>query len=270
MKEPFENGFLDDFEIRKELWKTCIPIHFKLHPNELSALNSPPPLYKTVNRNTFLPLLASSIRKHFSSFITTLHLGTHESELWFEYNGTPLKWNYPVGVLYDIFSTSSSPLWEVVVRFQGFPSDQLIPYQNENSVKNYFLNSLKESVYIKNGDCSKINSLSVSDSADLWEGFKQLDYNRFWGSNRKLHPESNLKFIPIRLFKRNQSSYTQEIIFPLRDNNKPKQLEDIFSEIGSENPSSVIISGVQPPLDSPLLWVSENLCHPDHFLYIIC
>jgi autophagy-related protein 5 len=32
---------------------------------------------------------------------------------------------------------------------------------------------------------------------------------------------------------------------------------------------TVVVQGIQPPLNTPILWLSNNLCHPDNFLYIV-
>ena len=80
--------------------------------------------------------------------------------------------HYPVGVLYDLYGNQELP-WQLVVHFQGFPSDQLLRCPNEDTVKWQFMNVLKEANYIKHGDTSRVNGLTVAESNDIWDGVKQ-------------------------------------------------------------------------------------------------
>ncbi|PRP76048.1 putative Autophagy-specific protein [Planoprotostelium fungivorum] len=263
------DGLLDDGDIRKEMWKSVVPIRFVLHSNDISTLSVPDPLYLLIPRHTFLPLISKTIHKHFSSF-TALLKGT-ESEMWFDHKGIPLKWNYPVGILYDIMNRNSGAQpWEVGVHFQAYPSDVILHCNNENTVKNYFVNALKESIYIKNGDCSRLNNLSVVDSGDLWEGFRDNDYSRFWQCNQKLSPEpSEFKYIPVRIF-RDKQSYVQEIVTPYDEQGNSRTIGDVLDELfgGKVSYDRVKVQGLRPSMDTPIVWLSGNVCHPDNFLYV--
>lgn len=46
-------------------------------------------------------------------------------------NGTPLKWHFPVGLLYDIFVTDDTLPMQVTVHFKKFPDDLLIRFPNK-------------------------------------------------------------------------------------------------------------------------------------------
>lgn len=81
--------------------------------------------------------------------------------------------HYPIGVLYDWLTSAEELPWNITVHFQSFPSDQIMKCPNEEIVKRQFMNATKEAIYVRYGDCSRVNSLSVSDSMDLWEGLKK-------------------------------------------------------------------------------------------------
>lgn len=46
-------------------------------------------------------------------------------------NGAPLKWHFPVGLLYDIFVTEDALPMQVTVHFKKFPDDLLIRFPNK-------------------------------------------------------------------------------------------------------------------------------------------
>jgi hypothetical protein len=111
--------------------------------------------------------------------------------MWLDYVGLPLKWHYPIGVLFDLYASQLSLPWSLSVHFQGFPSQTLLRCAGEETVKSHFVNSLKEvcsflrssspffshkllkANYLKHGDNSKVNALSLSEQNDLWEGLRK-------------------------------------------------------------------------------------------------
>lgn len=54
---------------------------------------------------------------------------------------TLLERQYPVGVLYDLYSES---LLKLVVHLTNFPERELIRLGNEETLKKYFMNELKQ------------------------------------------------------------------------------------------------------------------------------
>ena len=36
-----------------------------------------------------------------------------------------------------------------------------------------------------------------------------------------------------------------------------------------EADARVLVHGISPPLSTPLQWMAEHMCHPDHFVHII-
>lgn len=45
--------------------------------------------------------------------------------IWFEAAGVPLKWQLPFGVLWDLLGGDALLPWQITVRFQGFPVDEV-------------------------------------------------------------------------------------------------------------------------------------------------
>lgn len=63
------------------------------------------------------------MRKHFSRFVAS---EKQEQEMWLEFNGQPIKWHFPIGVLYDIFTAGERQLpWNLTVHFDKFPEAEI-------------------------------------------------------------------------------------------------------------------------------------------------
>lgn len=87
------------------------------------------------SRRTFIqrfPFLfrGNQVRKHFIRHIQQSD-SRQDHEMWLEFNGIPLKWHYPIGVLLDIYSNDVQLPWNIVVHFERFPENVLMHCQNK-------------------------------------------------------------------------------------------------------------------------------------------
>jgi autophagy-related protein 5 len=265
---------LSDVEIRKIVWDGTIPICFQMASSEVTALEKPLPYYLNVPRLSYLTLVTAPVKEYFSSWAPATI-----DELWFDYNGIPLKWHYPVGVLYDLYSNEELP-WTITVHFREFPVAQLLRCPNMETIQSHFNNTLKEAVYLKHGDISKVNALSLQETTDLWEGVKKNVFEVFWRVNEKLKAEKETtKNVPIRICRK-ERIILQEPTPVCDEQGREYTLGEILklkfpTLITEENGvlklinCTVVVQGIQPPLNTPILWLSNNLCHPDNFLYIV-
>ncbi|XP_022759391.1 autophagy protein 5 isoform X5 [Durio zibethinus] len=150
-------------EAQKYVWDGAIPLQIHLHESQVTTLPPPPPALILAPRIGYLPLLASLLKPYFSS---TLPPGV--DTIWFDYNGLPLKWYIPTGVLFDLLCAEPERPWNLTVHFRGYPGTVLIPCEGEDSVKWSYINSLKEAAYIMNGNCKNVMNMSQSDQLELW------------------------------------------------------------------------------------------------------
>lgn len=109
---------------------------------------------------------------------------------WFSFEDVSLKWHYPLGLLYDLFSgaaPSQAPgagsednnaseddggtlPWRLVLHFTDWPAEQLMNLDAEGKVlHDAFINSVKEADFLRNGTAKGIMSLSKNDSTQLWK-----------------------------------------------------------------------------------------------------
>ena len=138
----------------------------------------------------------------------------------------PLKWHFPLGLLYDLYSgaepayppdvpSSSSHKteqaedeqqrlpWRLTVHFSSYPTEQLTQLDNEDEVlHDLFKNSVKEADYLRTGTGKTVMFLSKEDITQLWEAVKRHDFSLYSPINQKLlnPPGVNLRHLPVRLY----------------------------------------------------------------------
>ena len=88
----------EDREILREIWDGKVPVCFMLATEEASLLEKPEPLYLLVPRQSFFPLVTDGVQRHFQRHVDE----ENQHEMWLESDGLPLKWHYPIGVLFDL------------------------------------------------------------------------------------------------------------------------------------------------------------------------
>ena len=137
------------------------------------------------SRVSYLPSLLPKLRAFFSSSLIEPSSQHHEG--WFSFEGVPLKWHYPVGLLFDLYAGAepvtkigigtehsqadgSSLPWRLMVHFSDWPAEDLVRLDADGVVMNdAFINSVKEADFLRNGTAKGIMSLSKEDSSGLWE-----------------------------------------------------------------------------------------------------
>jgi autophagy-related protein 5 len=80
-------------------------------------------------------------------------------EAWLSFEGVPLKWHYPFGLLYDLYSGrepfsagqdkgvqgNESRAWKLTVHFSDYPVDQLVKLDADGKhLHDLYINSVKE------------------------------------------------------------------------------------------------------------------------------
>ncbi|KAI4289531.1 MAG: hypothetical protein L6R35_001197 [Caloplaca aegaea] len=144
-------------------------------------------------RLSYLPFLLPRLHAFFTSFLIDPSVAPHEG--WFSVEDVPLKWHYPLGLLYDLFSGAApaqadrseddnnhSPSrphpstlpWRLTLHFTEWPGDQLVQPDAEGKVlHDAFINSVKEADFLRNGTAKGIMSLSKDDSTQLWTAVQE-------------------------------------------------------------------------------------------------
>ncbi|XP_057672810.1 autophagy protein 5 [Diorhabda carinulata] len=258
----------NDREILREIWEGKLPICFRLDGEEVADVREPDPFYLMVPRLSYFPLVSDKVKRHFIKYVDN---EKSEQEMWLEYNGQPLKWHYPIGVLYDLLFDKDELLpWNIIVHFDKFPESEIFRFSNKDMVESYFMSCLKEADVLKHrGQIA--GSMQKKDHNQLWLGLQNDKFDQFWAVNRKLMEATNdyehFKYIPYRCYFEN--GYKQKLTQPVTENGTKKTLQDLIHEIFPENTNVMIKThGLIPPLDTPLQWLSEHLSYPDNFLHL--
>ncbi|KAF5286907.1 hypothetical protein FQA39_LY00440, partial [Lamprigera yunnana] len=236
----------NDREILREIWEGKLPVCFKLDSSEVYDLQQPEPFFLMVPRLSYFPLVIDKVRKHFSRYVDN---EKQEQEMWLEYNGQPLKWHFPIGVIFDLYVGSDIQLpWNITVHFDKFPESQIF----REIVEAYFMACIKEADFLKHRG-QVVSSMQKKDHNQLWVGLQNDKFDQFWAVNRKLmealSDQEHFKYIPFRLYI--DDGYRQKLIKPVAEDGKLK----------------IRTHGMIPPMDTPIQWMSEHLSYPDNFLH---
>ncbi len=193
-----------------------------------------------VSRQTYFPLVLDKVQRHFSDSVST---SLKQNEVWLDYNGTPLKWHYPVGLLYDLYAneansnTSDNLPWTVNVHFSDYPAD-MMQYTGKEMVEAYFMSTVKEADALKHKG-KIVNEMLKKDHKQLWYGVQNDKFEQFWTVNKKLMEACGdvstgcFRNIPFRLYE-NDKAFIQKNFEPVSETGKKKTLGDLLEVIYGE------------------------------------
>eukprot|EP01121_Diplochlamys_sp_Union-15-3_P007365 TRINITY_DN1868_c0_g1_i3.p1 TRINITY_DN1868_c0_g1~~TRINITY_DN1868_c0_g1_i3.p1 ORF type:complete len:153 (+),score=23.12 TRINITY_DN1868_c0_g1_i3:467-925(+) len=148
-------------------------------------------------------------------------------------------------------------------------------------MRSHWINTMKEASYLKHGDVKKMNSLTVAETQDIWEFFVNNKFDAFWKINEKLASDKDtIRYVPVRICK--QDRFLQEPVLPKLENGQEETLGGVLAKqvgqyfhqtedgsVQTTSPCKILVHGISPPLETPILWLSQNMSHSDGFLYII-
>ncbi|PVI01338.1 APG5-domain-containing protein [Periconia macrospinosa] len=206
--------------VRQQVWNGSIPLEIHLHKTDCRTYDKSEPYLIQFPRLSYLGLLLHKLHAFFSESL--IYPDASPAEAWLEYENVPLKWHYPLGLLYDLYSGAepaqpSEPLsgpslqegddevlpWKLTLHFSEYPVDQLVKLDTEGKhLHDLFIHNVKEADYLRNGTGKTVMFLSKEDSTQLWNSVEQHDFNLFNPINQKLlNPQGvNLRHMPVKLY----------------------------------------------------------------------
>ncbi|KAL9650840.1 hypothetical protein ABK040_001890 [Willaertia magna] len=264
---------VDDSQIRKQLWGGYIPVVFNITAEQITSFTQPFPYYIMIPRQSYLSLFIEKVKTHFSDFVS----GFGSDNFWLSYNEVPLQWHVPAGVVFDLMTilygnnnnnnnnnTLNLP-WNLTAHFGGnFPSDAVVRCSNEEDAQWHFLNNVKECMYIRYGSTTAMMTLSNDDQAELWNSVKTLNESQYMKMKDKIHlgsKQNSLDDIKVMICLKRAQLKGMTLESFIKDHVNPTLKKEI---------NLFLIQGIQPDGDTEMLWLLENCCLPDGFLYICC
>ncbi|GAA29307.2 autophagy protein 5 [Clonorchis sinensis] len=109
-----------------------------------------------------------------------------EHRVWLEYAHQPLKWHYPIGLLFDLHADGTELPWNVTVHFHNYPSDILLsPPVHRRATEIHFMSVVKEADALKHRS-QVMNQMQARDHHQIWTGILNYNFQQYWDINRRL------------------------------------------------------------------------------------
>ena len=180
-------------ELQKKIWGGSLPLQIRLASSDCRTYDESDSYLVQPSRLSYLAFLLPQLHAFFQPNLINPDVPSQDA--WLSFEGVPLKWHYPLGLLYDLFSgaepidfdrhrrddlvtsqatveaaSGTTPLpWCLVIHFTDYPGDQLIQLDAEGkALLDSYINTVKEADYIRNGTGRTVMSLSKEDSDNLW------------------------------------------------------------------------------------------------------
>lgn len=219
-------------EIQRRVWNGSVPVRivFRVNSKEVE-------LFLEIRRLSYFTNYFCKVISYFKPHF--LELG--EAPVWLEFEGTPIQWQYPIGLLYDLLFLPSQqksqqllvvPMWTVSLNYRDYPSKHIIPFPNTDYLvfaKNTFINQLKQSSYVLYGNSKLIMGLSPTKSDNFWHSIINSDWNLYESINRELVIPAKIQRVPVKIFVSGSSIVIQAPVYP-KTEGKLTGLKDILQE----------------------------------------
>lgn len=285
-----------DQDFSQAVWTGSIRTEFCLADSDNTSLIVPPIFHALVSRISYLPVIAHEIGAVdcFRSFVVDVD---SSNEIWFEYNGKPLKCNIPVGVLFDLFVPNGIDAWDICIRFGKFPSTEVLRCCTPETCRRYFKHSLKQSVSVLHGSVHKVADLEISKQNNIWTSSCAGNLIEYEAVIQELRPVIPSKFIPVRVLLKGctiiqrpvpsivSSMALEEIAATSKVNGNLREegpgratsraaciqdvLEICLSKQSEVTNHDIFIHGIRVLPSAPLWDVWRLMSHGDLFLYIV-
>lgn len=172
------------------------------------------PLQTIWPRISYIPLLLSKLHAFFAPYLIADPDSVRPDAGYFTYEGVPLKWHLPLGLLYDLYvlavresvaaQHAASPVpFRLVLHYNqdtDNPATQLIS-ADLVTMHDFFINAVKEADFLRSGTAKPIMSLSALDSKALWSSTQDNNLAVFAKIHQSLLPPTNqLRSIPLRIY----------------------------------------------------------------------
>jgi autophagy-related protein 5 len=197
--------------VRTRVWNGSIPLRIQLHPSDCATYDASTPYLVQFPRLSYLALHLDKLHAFFARALVYPHVAP--TACWLSYQGVPLRWHFPLGLLYDLYAGADPTHdaadadnvlpWTLTAHFSDYPAS-LVPLDAgaDNTLHDLYRNAVKEADYLRTGTAKTVMFLSEKDSTQLWDGVRTHDLALFAPVNAKLlNPQgAALRNLPLRLY----------------------------------------------------------------------
>lgn len=180
--------------LQAKIWSGSIPLEIRLATSDCQTYDESEPYLIQYPRLSYLAFLLPKLHAFFQSSLINPEVSP--TDAWISFEEVPLKWHYPLGLLYDLFSgaepldldsvglaehvassqatvetsTTATPIpWKLVIHYTDYPEEQLIRLDPEmRTMQDVYINAVKEADFVRNGTARTVMSMSKDDSDNLW------------------------------------------------------------------------------------------------------
>ncbi|KAI8982145.1 autophagy protein Apg5-domain-containing protein [Mycotypha africana] len=294
--------------ILEQIWNGKIPVQITVDTRSIQeVLNTNTtneefvwnPIYLEVPRCSYLPLVTEHIQKVISQLerthiIDQTQLDDKFRNAWYEYLGVPLKWHYPIGLLHDLYCNTPTDIWTLTLQFDNLPTDEILEKPTVDNMRDMYMSMMKEADFLLHGSTKKVMNLSKKDSKQLWQGVVLDAFEDFHNVNKNLRSSSGLlspssspasknisnnriRYVPLKIYLPNNCPVIQELISfsGHQDESASPTIQDILKQAIPEltfpldSKLTIMLHGIEVPLDTPIVWAYENLAYADNFLHMV-
>ncbi|KAK9238051.1 autophagy protein Apg5-domain-containing protein [Lipomyces kononenkoae] len=274
-------------DLRRKVWDGVIPLQIILAPDECRVLDVDP-FYINATRVSYLPQYFSRIIAYFEPFLRD-HAASLSPEWWLDFEGVPLRWNWPIGLLYDLL-TGLDPTqgdgpehdwhlpWTLILHHSQYPSDILLRLASDSALKEQWMNRVKEADFIRRGNANAVMSLSKTDSDEMWAGVGEHNFDKFWDIAKKILPPDpyTLRHIPIKIYLPSSNKMLQALVPP---SISPRELHTVGTALHAHLPqlfpsrrtcllARPVLHGVILNMAIPLAELLYECMYTDGYLHI--
>lgn len=157
--------------------------------------------------------------------------------------------------------------WTLSLHFNNYPVI-IMKRGPLNSMQDVFMNSLKESDYVRNGNAKAVMSLSESESNTFWKAVCDCDISNFSQMADRLYMHA--RNAPLKLYL-TASSYVLQSPVALPSSLGSalhKLLPDLFPSAKICLLAKPVFHGVAAPMTAPLSELMRDAGYPDGVLHI--
>jgi len=241
----------EKLEIQKKVFLGTVPVRLIVEKFDI-------PLFFNVPRGSNIGIFVYSVLSE--------EIGESCEDLWFSLNGYPIKWQYPIGVIYDSIIKPSGQFQPITIQVNRskFPSGPIIRCSSAAIASHYFCHSFKESTFLVEGSLSILQQ-NIGLHSAIERSVLSRNFEEFSDLTSKKGPYEDWKKWPIRVYDSNKNQCLNCFL-----SIEPGQtIKTALMERGFSEKDNVICQGISLSTELQLSEIVHQLINPDGFIYFI-